>query len=584
MKKITAVLLAVILCFTLLTPSAFAASGGRDTALEQTLASDLKSLSLFKGVSDTDFALDKAPTRTEAVAILVRMLGEEGTSQSGSWTQPFNDVPSWANKYIGYAYSEGYAKGVTGTQFGSGNASSAVFLTLMLRALGYSDASGDFTYSDPYTLSKSIGLLPDMVDTSNFLRADAVLISYSALSVNLKGSSQTLADKLISEGVFTQADFAKYYDASAITDAESSTELDAEQIYAKCSPAVFFIEVYNASGTATASGSGFFIDSNGTAVTNYHVIKGAYSAKITVSDTKKVYNVLGVYDYSVDNDWAVLKIDGSGFTYLDAGSTASVVGGAPVYAIGSPLGLQNSITSGLISNTARTENGVTYLQTSAAISAGSSGGALINKFGKVIGITCASYVDGQNLNLALPITYISGYKSSSVTTLSNLVSAVVASDPYKALKSYLTSEGTYISSSGEYLLSYNSGGGAYYILYKPGSDQDLWLLSESMESGVIMDTYIYLSSGDTAYYAGKLYYPNLSESGYITKSSFGSNTSLSPQNYSGSSSYKDSFNDLCTENLYSLLEATEYMLTENNIPITINDLGFTAAYSEIAAG
>ena len=114
---------------------------------------------------------------------------------------------------------------------------------------------------------------------------------------------------------------------------------NAEEIHKKCSPAVFYIEVYNAAGNPTASGSGFFIDSSGVAVTNYHVIEGAHSAKILLSDTDAVCEVVGVYDYSKDNDWAVIQVKGSNFPYLKKGDTSTLVGGAAVYAIGSPQGL-----------------------------------------------------------------------------------------------------------------------------------------------------------------------------------------------------------------------------------------------------
>ncbi len=184
------------------------------------------------------------------------------------------------------------------------------------------------------------------------------------------------------------------------------TELTAEQIYARCAPAVFYVEIYDEYGWCTKTGSGFFLTPDGLAVTNYHVISGADSAAITVSDTGEVYDVLGVYDYSVDEDWAVIQIGGEGFQTLAVGSQDYDVGGATVYAIGSPLGLQNTISAGIISNPARLDDGMKYIQMSAAISPGSSGGALLNKYGQVIGITSATYTEGQNLNLAIPMTYL----------------------------------------------------------------------------------------------------------------------------------------------------------------------------------
>ncbi len=182
--------------------------------------------------------------------------------------------------------------------------------------------------------------------------------------------------------------------------------LTAEQIYAACSPSVFYIEIYDEYGWCIKTGSGFFLTEDGVAVTNYHVISGAASAVITVSDTGDMYEVLGVYDYSVDEDWAVLQIKGTGFRPLEVGSPEYNVGGATVYAIGSPLGLQNTISAGIISNPHRWDGGVDYIQMSAAISPGSSGGALLDKYGQVIAITSATYTEGQNLNLAIPLTYL----------------------------------------------------------------------------------------------------------------------------------------------------------------------------------
>jgi S1-C subfamily serine protease len=110
--------------------------------------------------------------------------------------------------------------------------------------------------------------------------------------------------------------------------------------------------VYDGNGDAYASGSGFFIDSSGLAVTNYHVIEGASAAAILTTDGE-VYDVLGVYDYSEDYDLALLQIDGSGFPILPLGDSDAVAAGATVYAIGNPLGLTNTISQGIVSNAAR---------------------------------------------------------------------------------------------------------------------------------------------------------------------------------------------------------------------------------------
>lgn len=193
--------------------------------------------------------------------------------------------------------------------------------------------------------------------------------------------------------------------------------LTAEQIYAACSPSVFYIEIYDETGWCTKTGSGFFLTEDGIAVTNYHVISGAASAAVTVSDTGETYAVLGIYDYSADEDWAILQIEGTDFRPLEVGSPDYNVGGATVYAIGSPLGLQNTISAGIISNPHRWDGGVDYIQMSAAISSGSSGGALLNKYGQVIAITSATYTEGQNLNLAIPLTYLEDAEVEKYTPL-----------------------------------------------------------------------------------------------------------------------------------------------------------------------
>lgn len=235
MKKVIAMLLCLILCVSVVPVGAAAA--GRDTAYEETLASDLKTLGLFQGVSDTDFALGRAPTRTEALIMLIRVLGKESDALKGTWSHPFTDVASWADNYVGYAYETGLTTGVSDTKFGTGTASAAMYLTFVLRALGYSDQNGgDFTWDNPFSLARQVGILPDCVQTNPFLRADVVLVSYGALTVRLKNSAQTLAQKLMAEGVFTQAAFDACYDRSALDNYPSAPSLSTSSTWARRIP------------------------------------------------------------------------------------------------------------------------------------------------------------------------------------------------------------------------------------------------------------------------------------------------------------------------------------------------------------
>ena len=192
--------LLLTMSLTLLRP-AYAA----DMAKAETQATALKQLRLFKGVSATDFDLDRAPTRAEALVMLIRVLGKETEALNGDWTHPFTDVEPWAAKYVGYAYEKGLTKGVSGTEFGAGDADSDMYLTFVLRALGYDDAAGDFVWDEPDALATSTGILPSGVDTANFMRADVALVSWAALEAKTKDGSQTLSRKLMDAGVFVES-------------------------------------------------------------------------------------------------------------------------------------------------------------------------------------------------------------------------------------------------------------------------------------------------------------------------------------------------------------------------------------------
>ena len=422
MKKYVALTLCGIVFFCMLFVSASASENtSRDVSTEIVMATHLKELGLFKGVSETNFDLERAPTRVEALVMLIRVLGKEQDALTGTWRHPFTDVPAWANSYVGYAYVNGLTNGVSATKFGGGDATATTYLTFMLRALGYSDVNNaDFAWDNPYDLAKSIGILTDRVDIVTFWRADTVTISYASLNVRLKGSTQTLAEKLISVGVFTAENYAKYYDVllldrgsvapvtpvTPVTPGVSDGKLSAQQISDKCASAVFYIDVYSYNGELAGSGSGFFISADGLAITNFHVASNSSYFVITTADGKK-HDDVTVIDAYKEQDLALLRVvDEESFPYLEIDSSFDLVQGQTVYAIGSPLGLENTMSRGIVSNTKRVIDGTEYVQISVPIAPGSSGGALINEYGKVVGVTTAGYSTGD-LNLAVPIKFAS---------------------------------------------------------------------------------------------------------------------------------------------------------------------------------
>lgn len=150
----------------------------------------------------------------------------------------------------------------------------------------------------------------------------------------------------------------------------------------------------------SGTGSGFFVDSEGTIVTNFHVIDMAEEISVEVNNGA-VYPVQKVVDFNNVYDVAILKIDATDQPYLEFCDEA-VRTGEQVYAVGSALGtLTGTFTAGIVSSTKRTYGLIECIQMDAAISPGNSGGPLVNVYGEVVGINTAKYTSGENLNLAI---------------------------------------------------------------------------------------------------------------------------------------------------------------------------------------
>lgn len=202
--------------------------------------------------------------------------------------------------------------------------------------------------------------------------------------------------------------------------------LSATQIYERVNPSVFYIEVDTAEGKT--AGSGFFIDSSGTAVTNYHVIKGGSNAKVTLPDGNK-YDVESILGCDSVRDLVLLKVNINRSVPVQQGNSDNLKTGDKVYAIGYPqsfiIGAEDStFTDGIISKSTYNIDGVNYIQTTADITKGNSGGVLIDSKGRVVGITTGKIDIGgvSYMNLALPVNNIGNIKSNINLPLSQFSS------------------------------------------------------------------------------------------------------------------------------------------------------------------
>lgn len=400
-------LLAILCALTLLlgaVPAASALEG--ETALA---ADTLATLGLVQGNSQGDYQTDAPATRVQAAVLLVRLAGAQDAAAAEPWFSGFRDVPVWASDAVDYAVHQGWMSAADPATFRGQDAIDACeWFSALLHMLGY--GSEDFTLDDAPAFAHRIGLTPLLYD-GPLKRGDLFLSMQDALSFAYKGSDETVLTHLIQTGAASRAA------ANAL--GLLTPELTARQAADRHTAAVFQLECYESKSSVAhrdpdAGASGFFITADGLAVTNYHSIEGAVHANaiLTSGDSYPVESVL-YYDEGIDI--AVIRVSRtstadrrtSAFASLDMAPSGSgdVRRGDIVYAIGNPLGLGLSVSSGVVGDPTRFVAGydAPCILNNADISHGSSGGALLNVYGQVIGITSGAYAAGNSMYLAVPI-------------------------------------------------------------------------------------------------------------------------------------------------------------------------------------
>lgn len=167
------------------------------------VAEDLSAIGMFRG-TDNGFELDRAPTRSEAAIMLVRLYGAEETAktayEAGEISHPFTDVSDFTSPYVAWLYANGITNGFTETTFASQRPCSAQnYVVFLLRALGYQDGT-DFEYADAVEFAFTKGLFDLSFFAGDFLRDDLAAVTEQALACKLADGSDTLIGSLIASG------------------------------------------------------------------------------------------------------------------------------------------------------------------------------------------------------------------------------------------------------------------------------------------------------------------------------------------------------------------------------------------------
>ena len=241
--------------------------------------------------------------------------------------------------------------------------------------------------------------------------------------------------------------------------------LTTEEI-GKLASAIVLIE------TDLGTGSGVTLTGDGTIVTNYHVIENASWIKIHYEDLTN-YMVDTIIGSDSFLDLALLKIDTNDKPFIQLGDSSTLSRGQNIVTIGSPEGLFNTLSTGVISRFDED-----FIQITAPISSGSSGGALLNEQGQLIGITTAAILSGENLGFAIPVQKIGQVDTTVSETLDSMPEApVTISSPHNLRVETLNSTSAYINWDPV------EGADYYHFYYQEAGDDSFWYDEDEFYGG-----------------------------------------------------------------------------------------------------
>lgn len=284
--------------------------------------------------------------------------------------------------------------------------------------------------------------------------------------VNPKGNASIEQALLIFKNIYDNFVLPSY--------AETNSKLNSEQI-GNLAQSVVKIYVEDMDGNLS-TGSGFFYES-GKIATNFHVIDNAKVVSIEFDDGSKYTGEVKVLGYDIEFDLAALSINQSTVPGIKLGDSDKVTRGQNIYTIGSPAGLMNTLSNGLVSSIRNQ-----IIQITAPISPGSSGGVLLDEYGAVIGITSSGIIEGENLGFAIPINIFKLMLKTHNYTLQEFVTKSNVKPPAVSFVSALS------LTSSEVQVTWQDNGADYYYLYDLVNESE-WYQIKNFEGG-----YEFLSS------------------------------------------------------------------------------------------
>ncbi len=197
------------------------------------------------------------------------------------------------------------------------------------------------------------------------------------------------------------------------------TPITESELFNKTVPAIVVVYSFDKNNELMGQGTGFLLTNTGIIATNFHVIDGSYSLRVAFTNGEK-YDVKEIVAKDEHRDIAILNVNGFDLPIIKLGNSNNISIGEKVIAIGNPLGLSNTLSSGIISGIRTDLEDYKLIQTTTPISPGSSGGPLLNMKGEVIGITTMYLKGGQNLNFVVPVNYLIALNNKDSETSTQL--------------------------------------------------------------------------------------------------------------------------------------------------------------------